>query len=311
MRPGLMLLLTIAMAPPLGAAEKDRILAPGKRILILGDSNTYAGHYIVFLEAALRQQLPKGKVELINLGLPSETASGLSEPEHPFPRPDVHERLDRALKKIQPEVVFACYGMNDGIYYPLSDQRFQAYQNGIHRLVQKAQKAGAKVVLLTPPPFDPVPVKKKNKLKPAGSEKYAWFAPYEKYDVVLARYAKWIMQQKDKVAKVIDIHTPTLKHLEAKRRNNPDYALTGDGVHPNTVGHEIIANAILKAFGYKPVDRAQTKLIQKVRVKQFLLRDAWLTHVGHKRPGVKKGMPLEEAQKKAIELEEEIRELSH
>ena len=31
------------------------------------------------------------------------------------------------------------------------------------------------------------------KLKPVGEKKYAWFAIYEKYDDVLAQYAKWIM----------------------------------------------------------------------------------------------------------------------
>ena len=62
-----------------------------KRILFLGDSITHAGHYITLIETQLRmtgQAVP----EMINLGLPSETACGLSEPDHPFPRPDVHER---------------------------------------------------------------------------------------------------------------------------------------------------------------------------------------------------------------------------
>ena len=80
--------------------------------------------------------------ELINLGLPSETCSGLSEPDHPFPRPNVHERLDRVLQQTQPDVVVVCYGMNDGIYYPFSDDRLAAYQAGIRRIIEKAKSAG-------------------------------------------------------------------------------------------------------------------------------------------------------------------------
>ena len=57
----------------------------------------------------------------INLGLPGETVTGLSEPGHPFPRPNVHERFGRVLAGGKPDLVFACYGMNDGIYYPFSD----------------------------------------------------------------------------------------------------------------------------------------------------------------------------------------------
>ena len=42
------------------------------------------------------------KFKVINCGLPSETVSGLSEPDHAggkFPRPDLHERLGRVLAK--------------------------------------------------------------------------------------------------------------------------------------------------------------------------------------------------------------------
>ena len=95
---------------------------PGQDRSLLGDSITHSGHYISFIETRLRQDNDNRIPEIINLGLPSETCSGLSEPDHPFPRPTVHERLDRALTKIKPDLVFACYGMNDGIYYPFSEK---------------------------------------------------------------------------------------------------------------------------------------------------------------------------------------------
>lgn len=168
-----------------------------KRILFLGDSITHSGGYVAWIETQLRLQDVKPLPEIVNIGLSSETCSGLSEPDHPFPRPDIHERLDRALSKAKPDVVVACYGMNDGIYYPFGEERFRAYQNGVNRLIKKVHAAGAKLVLLTPPPFDPVPLREKGKLKPAGEKKYAYFAMYENYDDVLSRYGKWVMQQKD------------------------------------------------------------------------------------------------------------------
>ena len=66
-----------------------------RRIVFLGDSITYAGHYVDLVEAFLRLKNPGLRCEFLNLGLPSETVSGLSEPGHAggaFPRPDLHER---------------------------------------------------------------------------------------------------------------------------------------------------------------------------------------------------------------------------
>lgn len=98
-----------------------------KRILFLGNSITYNGKYISFIDAYLSLKYPQRNFEIINLGLPSETVSGLSEPNHAsgqFPRPVLQERLERALANIKPDLVFACYGMNDGIYLPFDNDRF-------------------------------------------------------------------------------------------------------------------------------------------------------------------------------------------
>ena len=114
------------------AAADDSFPLTAQRILFLGDSITNSGYYVADIETQLRIQGVDPMPELVNIGLPSETCTGLSEPDHPFPRPDVHERLDRALAKVKPDVVVACYGMNDGIYYPFSNERFKAYQDGIN-----------------------------------------------------------------------------------------------------------------------------------------------------------------------------------
>ncbi|MDA0751808.1 MAG: lysophospholipase, partial [Verrucomicrobia bacterium] len=60
--------------------------------------------YVADLETYLRLTFLDQPVNILNQGLPSETVSGLSEPGHAggkFPRPDLHERLDRALAKLR------------------------------------------------------------------------------------------------------------------------------------------------------------------------------------------------------------------
>jgi lysophospholipase L1-like esterase len=238
--------LALAVLTPAPRAEDKFFLRDGQRVVFLGDSNTFAGHYIAYLDAYLFTRFPDRKYDLINLGLPSETACGLSEPDHPYPRPDVHERLDRALAKTKPDVVVLCYGMNDGIYYPFSEKRFKKYQDGMRDVIERVKKAGAKVIVVTPPPFDPAPIK--DKLLPKTADKFSWMRPYEGYDDVLQRYSDWLLTLRDKGVIVADAHGAILHYLAEVRETDPKYSLSGDGVHVNPSGHWLIAQAILQAW---------------------------------------------------------------
>src|SRR5262249_2580806 len=56
----------------------DSPVAGVSRVVFLGDSITYSGQYIEAVEAILRVRDPKLHCEFLDLGLPSETVSGLS-----------------------------------------------------------------------------------------------------------------------------------------------------------------------------------------------------------------------------------------
>ncbi|MED5449224.1 MAG: SGNH/GDSL hydrolase family protein [Planctomycetota bacterium] len=275
-----------------------------KKILFLGDSITHAGGYVAWIETQCRLQGVSPLPTFYNVGLSSETCSGQTEPAHPFPRPDVHERLDRALKRIQPDVVVSCYGMNDGIYHPFSEKRFQIYQDGVNRLIKKVHATGAKLVLMTPPPFDAVPLKKKKgALRPAGAKQFAYFAIYEHYDRdVISRFARWILEQKDRVEMVVDLHAPITKHLAEQRKKSPQYTLSPDGVHPNPLGHRILGDTVLLAWGIPSITEPDPKLLRLIQQKTSVLHDSYLSTIGHKRPGVRKGLPIDQAEQKAAEL---------
>jgi len=293
----------LGVSAPHSVAEDDFPFA-AKRILFLGDSITHAGDYISLVETQMRLHGYHGT--LINLGLPSETCSGLSEPEHPFPRPNVHSRIDAALKKTQPDVVVACYGMNDGIYYPFSEERFAAYQAGIRQIISKVKDADAKLVLMTPPAFDSLPLKQQGKLLPIGAKQYSWKEIYEDYDAVMASYATWILQQKDDVELVIDLHSAVSKYVTAKRKINSQFSMSPDGVHMNHEGHTVLADAVLKAWGVGEQLETDESLKDLIVRQQTLMHAAWLSHVGHSRPGMKPGLPMEEAQKIAADIEKQI-----
>ena len=309
MRRLLTLCFLISLALPASAAKLPSYIANAKTIAFFGDSITNDGRYISIIEYHLRRQGVKKLPLMVNLGLPSETCSGLSEPDHPFPRPNVHERLERALGKLKPDVVVACYGMNDGIYYPFSKKRFAAFKNGVQQIVAKVKKTRAKLVLMTPPAFDPLPMKRKGKLRPKDAKKFAWFGIYENYDDVMAKYAGYVKSvMKPFADDVIDLHAPVNRYLQLKRKANPNYVMSGDGVHINLDGHKVLANAIMKKWGMTPRKEYDQKMFKLVLQRQAILHAAWLSHVGHKRPGVKAGLPIAKAKSRAAQLEKKIQE---
>ena len=300
----------------IAAAPEVRAAPPGEqRIVFLGDSLTQAGGYVEVVEAALIVHEPGVKRDVIRLGLASETVSGLSEPGHAggaFPRPTLHERLDRVLEKAKPRLVLACYGMNDGIYHPLSEARTRAFRDGIEMLRTKASAAGARVIHLTPPVFDPVPIK--DHVLPAGREVYT--QPYEGYNAVLDAYSEWLVSRRSDGWEVIDIHGPMNLALAERRRDNPKFTFAGDGVHAGPEGHVVMARAILDAWGLKvaddgtPIHPNGAAILEAVRRKQAVLAPAWLSHVGHLRPGIAPGLPLAEAEARASEIDAEARRLA-
>jgi lysophospholipase L1-like esterase len=310
-------LCSFLLSADLAAQHKD-ILPGVKRIVFLGDSITYAGQYVEFIDAWLVTRFSDRQFELLDLGLPSETVSGLSEPGHAggkFPRPDLHERLERVLLKTKPDLVVACYGMNDGIYYPFGEERFQKYQEGMRRLRERAAAAGAKVLHVTPPTFDPVPIKAKT--LPIGQPEYR--QPYEGYNEVLDRYSAWLLAERAQRWEVVDAHGPMNRHLAEQRAKDPGYFLAGDGVHANATGHWLIAREIiLHLGGGEDVRQAAdasallsihpqgVEILKLVQQRQRVLKDAWLTDTGHLRPGMKQGLPLAEAQKQTREISEKI-----
>lgn len=284
-----------------------------KRIVFLGDSITYSGGYIEAIEAALLFQYPERRIELLNLGLPSETTSGLSEPGHAdgnFPRPDLHERLARVLEQTKPDLVVACYGMNDGMYYPQSQERFAKFQSGIERLHRMVELSNAKIVHLTPAHFDAQPIRER--LLPAGLQEYR--SPFAGYDNVLEDYSTWLLSRKDIAWQVIDVHGAMKAELAKRRLADSDYCFAKDGVHPNAEGQAIIAQVIADAWGLRLEGEFTShpraaEIRALIREKQSILKHAWLTATRHLRPGIAAGQPLEEAQSKAIALDERMRNI--
>jgi lysophospholipase L1-like esterase len=283
--------LVLLLAGPASAADADALA--GKRVVFLGDSITQAGGYVGFVTYFLEKQYPKKDFDVLGLGLASETLSGLSEEGHAggkFPRPCLFERLGRVLEQAKPEVVFACYGMNDGIYQPLDKDRFAAFQKGVTKLIEQCRAAGVKhLFLITPPIYDAMP--KKGEFN---------------YDEVLAEYAKWELGLKVPGVTVINLHAAMRKARDTRAE-----PFSPDKVHPGDDGHLLMARTILAALGAQAPDESLAAikadpLYKLVEQKRALRSAAWMKHIGYTREKTVTPGPLGTAEADAAKLQEKI-----
>ena len=280
--------LVLSMTYPAAAAEIPAALRGVKRIVFLGDSITQQGDYVVDFDCWL---VSRGiNIEVLNLGLASETASDLTEEEnaghkkaHGFGRPLLSERMDRVISATKPDVIIACFGMNDGGDLPADETGTKRYAAAMTKLHDAALKAGVRrVVLSTPPPHD------------AKGD-----ATHRTHDENLTRYSEWLLSKKSAGWDVVDIHGPMRRALDAGRAKDPSFALANDGVHPGREGHWMMASAIVTQSIGADLDgiasaeqlfKADGKEIRDlVRARMTKRFSAWMRQISHTRPGVPGG----------------------
>jgi lysophospholipase L1-like esterase/pimeloyl-ACP methyl ester carboxylesterase len=273
-----------------------------KRIVFLGDSITYAGDYVTDVEAWLLSQ--GSKAEVINLGLPSETGADLTPTEqqethikpYGFPRPAISERLNRIIEKTKPDWVFVCYGMNDGSSLPQNKEGLHRYIAAMHDLQWNLKVTVPRTRFLTPPIHDAGPGKAQST-----------------HDKMLDSFSDWLLSTKQDGWNVIDIHGPMRAALNEKRKTDPNFRFAGDGVHPNAEGHRLIARQVI---AYLSSDKEANEFFASrfagaplrglIQQRMIIRRDAWLSETGHTRPGIAKGLPLNEASIKIDDLTAQI-----
>ena len=87
-----------------------------------------------------------------------------------------------------------------------------------------------------------------------------------------------------------------------------------DSLYGRFPGADGLANAGERIRQVKPDGTPDhpngAQILQNVQKKQAILRSAWLSEVGHKRPGVPAGLPLADAEKKAAPFDAEARSLA-
>ena len=222
-------------------ARADLLVKPGEKIAFLGDSITQGGNrkngYITFVMDALNRE----GLELTHI------PAGISGHKST----NMLARLARDVLSKKPDWMLLSCGVNDVWHFTLTlgKRTFQGveledYQKNIRSIVEQAEAAGIKVMILTSTMIGEDPEKETNKR----------LEPYNDFLRELAAEKKLPLADLDQAMRAALAKIPDEKG-KARMFGEPKYdrmiknKLTTDGCHMNTLGNIMMAKGILRTFG--------------------------------------------------------------
>lgn len=197
--------------------DTDRKRPEGEDIY---DFKPWGQGFVNILAGQLLAKYPELNLRIINRGIGGNQSQ------------DLLDRFDEDILSCHPNVVPLMIGINDVWPYfsapALSHmhESFHHYRSNVETMIQKCKNAGITVVLMTPYIIEPNkndPMRKKMSELGEICKELA-----EKYELTF-----------------VDLQAAFDKVLEYYH----PYALAWDRIHPDVIGHTVIANAFLNAIG--------------------------------------------------------------
>ena len=224
----LSLALAGALVAPFSAIAGELILKKGDRVAIVGDSITEQAGYSKFIEVYLLACVPELDLTVYSFGWGGEKAPGFAI------------RMENDFVPWQPTLVTSCFGMNDGLYRPYTNQIGEAYEAGTRRIQTRCKALGARMIEGGPGAVDSETWKKDE----PEADLY--------YNETLAQLSGIAGQLATENGFVFaNLHPLMMKVMQdAKAARGKDYPVCGnDGIHPGANGHLVMAYAFLKSMG--------------------------------------------------------------
>ena len=224
----------------------------GDTVVFFGDSITHGGLYHKYIADFYRTRYPERRIRFVNSGIGGDTAGGAMK------------RIPEDVAEYNPTWVVFHFGMNDVDREAYSDKsasdllrrRAAAYENycrNLNAIVSKVAEAApqAKFIYLTPTVYDDTAVP--TNIPPNAT---GWATVNQRgCSVALSMMAGHVLEKAARDGALgVDLHTPLQNYLMKRRENEPHFMLTRwDRVHPEGLGHSIMAWSFLRAQGVDPV----------------------------------------------------------
>ena len=224
-------LALLITAAPLALAQIP--IKSGDKVAFLGDSITQQGKsspsgYVNLVSSALAAN--GVKIEVIGAGISGHKSDQMLD------------RLERDVLSKKPQWMTLSCGVND-VWHGEKGVSFDDYKKNITRIIDQAQAAGIKVVLLTSTMIG------EDQANPNNLK----LVPYNEFLRSLA---------KEKTLVLADLNAE-MQEAVSKANTPGKNALTGDGVHMAFPGNRMMATGILKSLGLDAKELAKAQ-------------DAWL-----------------------------------
>ena len=216
--------------PPVAPSEFKKIydkveLKDGDTFVFLGDSITHQCLYTQYVEDYFYTRMPKVRIHFHNAGVGGDRAK------------DALNRFDDDVAAFKPKYVTILLGMNDGAYRGFDQPTFDNYQSDMTTLLDKIAALGATAIPMTPTMFD----SRAKKLKGDNAEPRNTY-----YNGVLSLYGSWLREQsQNRGLGFVDMWSPLNNLTLEKRKQDANWTMIGDAVHPGAVGQTVMAAAII------------------------------------------------------------------
>ena len=217
-----MFALVLTLIQPGSESPPDLQIKPGETIVAIGDSITAHGGYLRLTDMILQVRYNDRKIPpIITAGISGQKAE------------DLVQRFEKDVIERKPAVVMISIGINDVMHRldkPHDSEVLKSYKANVTKMVEQAQAAGIRVILLSPTIIGEDP-------KSKGNQRLAMYVAAEKEIAA------------EKKCQFVNLHESFLEALQRKPATEKDNWLTGDGVHMKPLGDTIMAVGILRALG--------------------------------------------------------------
>lgn len=238
--------LVFCVLPCLRAAEPDPLdkgrrrdaaglnLQDGDRFIFIGDSITHQCLYTQYVENFYFTRFPERRIQFRNAGVSGDKAA------------DVLNRFDEDIARFKPTVATILLGMNDGAYKDFDRAVFETYQRDMTALLDKLDALGCRVFLMGPTMFDhrawDIHIKK--------NPQFLKGRDVTGYNAVLGYYSGWLRETaRLRGYGYVDLWGALNNRTEQGRREDAEFTLISDAIHPDAPGQLVMAHTMLDTFG--------------------------------------------------------------